>query len=76
MARKSSTTESRWFRVIGARFDWMPKPGTMISYTRGDIGYRPSTCIEAGLASNVIEVIEKPKGFSVDKAGNVVKDAN
>jgi len=63
---------SRWFRVTGERFDWMPKPNVMISFLHGSIGYRPQACIDAGLAAEVIEVIEKPKGYSVDKAGNVL----
>lgn len=71
MARKA-TTESRWFRVTGDRFDWMPKKGTMISFPRGSVGFRPLACIEQGLALGVIETIERPTGYSVDKAGNVV----
>lgn len=79
MARKPKTDSpapsSRWFRVTGHRFDWLPKPNVMISFPHGAIGYRPQACIEAGLAAGVIEVIERPAGYSVDKAGNVVRDA-
>lgn len=78
MARKAQIDEvqptSRWFRVTGERFDWIPKPMTMISFPKGAIGYRPLACIEAGKAAGVIEVIDKPAGYSVDKAGNVVRD--
>lgn len=78
MARKAQIEEvptgSRWFKVTGERFDWMPKPTVMISFRQGQIGYRPTACIEAGLAAGVIEVIAKPAGYSVDKAGNVVRD--
>lgn len=80
MARKTKTdpaaTGSRWFRVTGSRFDWMPKPNVMVSFPNGSIGYRPQECINAGLAGGVIEVIEKPHGYTVDKAGNVVRDGN
>jgi len=48
----------------------------MVSFPHGTIGYRPHACIEAGLAAGVIEVIEKPVGYSVDKAGNVVRNAD
>ena len=79
MAKKAKTASvppsSRWFRVTGPRFDWMPKHNVMISFPHGSIGYRPQACIDAGLAAGVIEVIEKPEGYSVDKAGNVVRDA-
>lgn len=78
MARKPKSapaaTGSRWFRVTGERFDWMPKPNVMISFPHGSIGHRPQDCIDAGLAAGVIEIIEKPEGYSVDKAGNVVRD--
>lgn len=67
---------SRWFRVTGDRFDWMPTPRTMISFPHGSIGYRPQACIDAGLATGVIEVIDKPAGYAVDKAGNVIKHGN
>lgn len=57
--------------MTGPRFDWFPKRNVMISFPCGSIGYRPQTCIDAGIAAGVIEVIEKPSGYSVDKAGNV-----
>lgn len=79
MARKAKTvsvpSSSRWFRVTGPKFDWMPTPRSMVSFPHGTIGYRPRACIDAGLAAGVIIVIEKPEGYSVDKAGNVVKNA-
>lgn len=65
------TEKSRWFRVIADRFDWMPKPTVMVSFKRGDIGYKPQACIDAGLASGAIELIAKPRGATVDKAGRV-----
>lgn len=78
MARKPKVATdapgSRWFRVTGERFDWMPKSNVMISFPHDSIGYRPHACIEAGLAAGVIEVIDRPEGYSVDKAGNVVRD--
>ena len=78
MARKAQIegyqTTSRWFRVIADRFDWMPKPTVMVSFKKGDIGYRPTACIEAGLAEGAIEVIEKPAGYHVDKNGDVLLD--
>lgn len=64
---------AKWFRVTGDRFDWMPTPRTMISFPHGYVGYRPQACIDAGLAAGVIEVIKKPAGYSVDKAGRVTK---
>lgn len=73
---KSPASTSRWFRVIGERFDWIVKPGTMISFQKGAIGCRPKACIEAGLAGGVIEVISKPKGYSLDKSGNVVRNGH
>ncbi|WMT90153.1 hypothetical protein [Pelagibacterium sp. H642] len=78
MARKAITSEksSRWFRVTGPRFDWIVKPTVMVSFPHGAIGYKPQACIDAGLAAGVIEVIERPKGYSLDKAGNVVRDGN
>lgn len=77
MARKpksENAPSSRWFRVIGPRFDWIVKPNVMISFPGGSIGFRPQACIDAGIAAGVIEVIEKPEGYSVDKAGNVVRN--
>lgn len=74
MARKAKTNDqptSRWFRVTGPRFDWMPKANVMISFPHGSIGYRPQACIDVGLAAGMIEVIEKPAGATVDKEGNV-----
>lgn len=68
--------ESRWFKVTGERFDWMPRPGLMISFPKGAIGYRPKACIEHGLAMGVIEVIRRPAGYSVNKAGEVVKSGD
>lgn len=80
MARKTKKAialpSSRWFRVTGQRFDWMPKPRTMVSFPHGTIGYRPQACIEAGLAAGVIEVIDQPEGYSVDKAGNVIRNGD
>lgn len=80
MARKAKAASvppsSRWFRVTGERFDWFVKRNVMISFPRGSIGYRPLACIEAGLAAGVIEVIDQPEGYSVDKAGNVVRDGD
>lgn len=78
MAKKQQETknESRWFKVTGEHFDWVPKFGTMISFPKGSIGFRPRACIDAGLAQGVIEVIEKPNGYTVDKAGNVVKNGH
>ena len=74
--KKAAQPSSRWFRVTGDRFDWQPKTNVMISFPKGSIGYRPQACIDAGLAAGVIEVIEKPEGYSVDKAGQVVKDGD
>lgn len=76
MAKKPEQASSRWFRVTGARFDWMPKRNVMISFPQGAIGFRPLACIEAGLAAGVIEVIDRPEGYSVAKAGNVVRNAD
>lgn len=76
MAKKAEQPTSRWFRVTGPVFDWMPKRNVMISFPHGAIGFRPQGCIEAGLAAGVIEVIDRPEGYSVDKAGNVVRDAD
>lgn len=80
MAKKSAPKQvdptSRWFRVIGPRFDWVPKYGVMVSFPQGYIGFRPEECLKAGLAQGVIERIEKPEGYSVDKAGNVKTDGN
>ncbi|GEM_PF-2559798 len=67
---------SRWFQVTGERFDWKPKPNVLITFPHGSIGYRPLACIEAGLSLGLIKVIEKPDGYSVDKAGNVVRDGS
>lgn len=76
MARKTKIetvpASSRWFRVTGPKFDWMPTPRTMISFPHGAIGYRPRACLEAGLTAGVIEVIEKPEGARVGKDGNVI----
>lgn len=80
MAKKTKPSSvpppSRWFRVTGPRFDWLATSRSMVSFPHGTIGYRPHACIEAGLAAGVIEVIEKPVGYSVDKAGNVVRNAD
>lgn len=62
---------SRWFRVTGERFDWMPRPGLMVSFRRGEIAYKPEACINTGLAAGLIEVIPRPRGAHVDKAGRV-----
>ena len=67
-----SAPGSRWFRVIAENWDWMPSRNVMVSFKRGVVDFRPLACIEAGLAASAIEVIEKPVGYSVDKAGNVV----
>lgn len=72
----SKSPKSRWFRVIDERFDWVPKHGVMVSFPKGSIGYRPLDCIESGLAMGAIEVIDKPAGYSLDKAGNVVKNGD
>lgn len=80
MARAKKTVEatapSRWFRVTGERFDWSPKPNVMITFPHGSIGYRPMACINVGVSTGVIEVIEHPKGYSVDKSGNVVRNGD
>lgn len=68
---EESDKNSRWFRVIGERFDWRPKRTVMISWKRGDIDYRPLACIEEGLRQGVIEVIGKPAHLKVH-AGKVV----
>lgn len=73
MAKKAKTTvaSSRWFRVTGERFDWFPRRNVIVAFKRGDIGYRPMACIEAGLAQGVIELIGKPAGATVAKDGTV-----
>lgn len=68
--------KNRWFRVTAERFDWMPRKGLMISWKRGDIGYRPMACIEYGLSIDAIETIARPKNATVGKDGQVVFDAD
>lgn len=63
---------SRWFRVIGERFDWIIKPGLMKSFQRGQIAYEPQACIDAGLSGGLIEVIDRPEGAKVGKDGSVI----
>lgn len=67
-----SQPSSRWFRVIGARFDWIIRPGLMKSFQHGQIAYEPQACIDIGLASGLIEVIERPEGAKVGKDGSVI----
>lgn len=45
--------------MIAERFDWSPKRGVMVSFKKGQVGYRPLKCIEAGLAIGAIELIEE-----------------
>lgn len=63
---------SRWFRVTAERFDWPVRPGLMISWKHGAIGYRPMGCIEYGLSIGAIETIAKPKNATVGKDGRVI----
>lgn len=70
-----AASNSRWFRVIADRFDWMPKSNFMLSTPRGAIGYGTRACIEYGLSIGAIEQIAKPKNARVGKDGRVVFDA-
>ena len=62
---------SRWFKVVSDRFDWMPKPGIMRVWHRDEIGYAPLACVQMGVRCGLIEMIERPEGYKVDKRGMV-----
>lgn len=70
------TPKSRWFRVIADRFDWMPRPGLMKCFKRGQIGYEQQACITYGLSIGAIETIKKPANAKVGKDGKIVWDGN
>ena len=59
----------RFFRVIGPRFDWMPKRGIMVAYQRGYEGPGTRACVNKGLSLGLIEEINRPLGSGDDKRG-------
>lgn len=58
--------------MVSDHFDWRPTRGFMKAYRRGQIGFGTRACIEAGLASGAIELIERPEGAKVGKDGRVI----
>lgn len=63
-----------WFRVISDRYDWHITPRKIKTYVLGEVAYGNRDCIQKGLAVDAIEVITKPKGARVNKAGAVEYD--
>lgn len=75
MARAKRTVEasaaSRWFCVVGERFDWSPCRGYVVAYKQGHVGFGTRACIAKGLKLGLIELIEQPEGAKVGKDGRV-----
>lgn len=61
----------RWFRVTAKEFDFKPSSNVVIAYKRDQIGFGTRACIEQGLQSGSIELIEKPENAYVGKNGKV-----
>lgn len=63
----SSQPRVKFFRVIGPRFDWMPKQGVMVAYKQGYEGPGTKACVTKGLALGLVEEISRPEGFKIEK---------
>lgn len=63
-----------WFEVTADRFDWMPTPRRMVSYTPDQPWFGTDRCVAAGIARGAVRKIAKPKGWSVGKDGKVRRD--
>ncbi len=59
--------KSRWFECVVDRFDFIPRPGVMILFRRGMIGYGNAELFRQ--AGSRVKRIKRPDGYMVGKDG-------